>query len=347
MRAALTVLRQAVLIASTSILLMAAAGAQAPPGGAASTAPGAAPKVEIPQPVYDFGTVLEGQPVAHSFRIRNAGGADLVIDHLQTTCGCTAAEPSKKRLKPGEETAVAVTFDTRFQKGRRERTVTAFTNDPKTPRAEMSLQGEVKVEVEARPAEVSFDKIRHGTEDSRAVEVAWLGKGANFRVGKVSNSSPYIKVTETALKDGKPGAMLRVTLLKSMPLGPFDDTIEVATNHQPVQVHVFGRVVGVLALEPAQISFGIVPHGQGVVRILRLTNSGAKTIQVTGISSTNQSVAAKVEPVAAGRVYKITVELRRGTPDGQLRGTLAIRTDYPEQSTLTVPFYGIVGAFQG
>ena len=45
--------------------------------------------------------------------------------------------------------------------------------------------------------------------------------------------------------------------------------------------------------------------------------------------------------------YKITVELRKNTPDGQLRGTLAIHTDDAKQSTLTVPFYGIIGSFEG
>jgi hypothetical protein len=58
-------------------------------------------------------------------------------------------------------------------------------------------------------------------------------------------------------------------------------------------------------------------------------------------------VAAKVDPVTAGKEYKITVELRKGTPDGQLRGQLSIKTDDPQQPLLTVPFYGIVGAFEG
>ncbi len=45
------------------------------------------------------------------------------------------------------------------------------------------------------------------------------------------------------------------------------------------------------------------------------------------------------------RTIKITVQLRRGTPDGQVRGQLEIKTDDPEQQVLNVPFYGIVGQF--
>jgi hypothetical protein len=58
-------------------------------------------------------------------------------------------------------------------------------------------------------------------------------------------------------------------------------------------------------------------------------------------------VAAKVDSVTPGKEYKITVELRKGTPDGELRGALSIKTDNPRQPSLSVPFYGVVGSFKG
>ena len=63
------------------------------------------------------------------------------------------------------------------------------------------------------------------------------------------------------------------------------------------------------------------------------------------ITSNAVAVSASAEPVADGKEYKITVQLRGGTPDGQVRGQLLIKTDDPEQQTLNVPFYGIVGKF--
>jgi len=179
------------------------------------------------------------------------------------------------------------------------------------------------------------------------VTVTYVGKGKDFKIDKISNSSPNIKVMQAALKDGKPGAMLSVTILKSMPVGPFDDSIEIATNRQAILVHVSGHVAGPITVAPAQVSFGIVPHGQGAVRIVRFTRSGARAVQIIDISSSTHSVVAKVDPVTAGTEYKITVELRKGTPDGQLRGQLSIKTDDPQEPLLTVPFYGIVGAFEG
>ncbi len=337
----------AIATATTSVTAQVDPSAKSAKTAQSAPAPANQPKIQVLDPVYDFGTLLSGPAVHHIFKVKNAGGGELIIDHVQTSCGCTAAEPSKKRLKPGEQAEIAVTLDTRFQKGHSERTITVFSNDPRTPQLAMTIKGQLAVEVETRPEEVFFSKVWLGTEETRQVTVTYLGKGKDFKVDKISNSSPNIKVTQAALKDGKPGVILSVTKLKSMPVGPFDDSIEIVTNRQPILVHVSGRVVGDIAVEPAQVSFGIVPHGQGGLRILRLTNSGARAVRISEVSSTNHSVAAKVDPVTPGKEYKITVELRKGTPDGQLRGRLSIKTDDPKEPLVTVPFYGIVGAFEG
>ncbi len=336
-----------------AILLALAAAAGAGPCWAQSSNPAAqaaassGPKAQVVNPVYDFGTVLEGQHVTHSFAIKNLGTKDLILNGVKTSCGCTAAAPSINRVPPGGESQVAVTFDTHFQKGHRERTITVYTNDPATPNALMTLQGNVEVEVEATPADVMFGKVHQGVAMTKEVVISDLVKNAKgFSVGPLSNTSPNIKVSSVPRKDGK-SATLTVTLLKSMPIGQFDDSIDVVNNRHPIQVHVSGIVTGDLTLNPAQVSFGIVPSKQSVVRILRLTNEGSHAVNVLGVSSTDQSVIASVEPVRPGKEYKITVELRKNTPDGQLRGSLAIRTDDAGQSTLSVPFYGIIGSFEG
>ena len=83
------------------------------------------------------------------------------------------------------------------------------------------------------------------------------------------------------------------------------------------------------------------------MRIVRLTNSGLRPVTITGVTSTNPAVVVKSDPITTGKLYKITLELRRGTQDGQLRGQVVIQTDDPEQTSLAVPFYAIVGSFKG
>lgn len=314
--------------------------------GANSAPPGPQPKVLVENPLYDFGSATEATMVNHTFKIKNVGQGRLVISHVKTSCGCTAAKPDKNTLGPGEETEISVGFDTHFQKGHQVRTITAFTNDPSTPEAIMTMQGIVKQEVSATPAEVAFGKVKQGSEVTKEVIVSDLTNRKDpFVVSDVNNSNPAIKVEKINRTDGKPGVLLEVTLTKAMPTGVFDDTVKMTTSRIPLQVSVFGEVTGDLSVAPPQVSFGIVPHGGEATRMVKLTNEGGKPIKVLGITSTAVPVSASAQPIDGSKDYQIIVQLHRGTPDGQIRGQLQIKTDDPEQQVLNVPFYGIVGQF--
>jgi hypothetical protein len=313
-------------------------------GGAS---PGAKASVEAIQPVYDFGTVLNGTQVKHVFKLKNVGSTPLIIGGVQTSCGCTAAKPTRDVVQPGDETDIAATFDTRSDRGPSRRIITVFTNDPAHEQLRLTLKGDVKVQVEVSPSPVAFEKVRHGTSASQQVLLTDAMNDKNFKVVSIGNSDPNIKVTQGPRADGKAGAALTVTLLKTMLAGPFSDTIKVATSRVPVEIVVFGTVLGDLNVTPPQVSFGIVPHHGGAERMVRLVNSGPHAVKITGLSSTNIAVSAAAEPIEPGKEYKITLRLHPDTPDGTLRGMLAIKTDDPNQRDVRVPFYGIVGSFKG
>src|SRR6202046_868529 len=125
------------------------------PGGN-SAPPGHAPKAVPSDPLYDFGSALEGTMVKHTFTIKNTGEGYLDIQGVKTSCGCTTGSPSKTHIAPGETSDLSGTFDTHFQKGHAVRTIVATTNDPDNPQVVMTLQGVVKKQVEAQPNDVSF-----------------------------------------------------------------------------------------------------------------------------------------------------------------------------------------------
>ena len=56
------------------------------------TAPTDRPQIVITPETYDFGDVSQRRgKVYTSFELKNEGGSDLVIDRLETSCGCTFA----------------------------------------------------------------------------------------------------------------------------------------------------------------------------------------------------------------------------------------------------------------
>ena len=87
----------AALLSLTSLM------AQAPAGNA--------PKATIVFDEYefDFGEVEQGK-ATHTFNFVNKGTAPIVLQNVETTCGCTAPNWSKEPVLPGKKGSVTVTF---------------------------------------------------------------------------------------------------------------------------------------------------------------------------------------------------------------------------------------------
>ncbi len=124
-------------------ILLAAAAAVSLAAGAPAQAP--KPRAVFKTTVHDFGTVKQGDVVSYEFAFRNEGGATLVIDKVETTCGCTAALVSEQKIAPGREGRLKATFDTRGYSGRLARYVYLVSNDAESPRRELSLVADIQV----------------------------------------------------------------------------------------------------------------------------------------------------------------------------------------------------------
>ncbi|MBK6678586.1 MAG: DUF1573 domain-containing protein [Ignavibacteriales bacterium] len=86
-------------------------------------------KIKFEKSQHDFGIIKEGIVIDHVFKFTNIGKSDLEIRDIRTSCGCTAASPSKKVFKPGESGELKVSFDSKNRSGRTSRTITLITND--------------------------------------------------------------------------------------------------------------------------------------------------------------------------------------------------------------------------
>lgn len=99
---------------------------------------------------HDFGKIKQGDVVEHEFVFKNEGQAPLVVDKVETTCGCTAALVSAKTVGPGQEGRIKVVFDTRGYAGRLTRYLYLISNDGDKRRRELSLVADIEVPPSAR-----------------------------------------------------------------------------------------------------------------------------------------------------------------------------------------------------
>ena len=103
------------------------------------------PKIEFDTAVFDFGTILQGEQVGTSFTFKNVGSADLIIQKVETSCGCTVPEYDRAPVKPGATGTIRVRFDSDNKEGAQYKTI-KVTSNCKDNIFELVLKGTVKAE---------------------------------------------------------------------------------------------------------------------------------------------------------------------------------------------------------
>ena len=97
-------------------------------GGSVSVKDDNGPKIEFKETEYDFGRVMQGERLNHTFVFTNTGKSDLIISSAHASCGCTTSTPPKAPIKPGETSEIKVTFDSKTKKGPTTSMVTISAN---------------------------------------------------------------------------------------------------------------------------------------------------------------------------------------------------------------------------
>jgi len=131
----------------------------------------AVPVITVDEPVHDFGTVWVGPRLRHSFKITNAGKADLKITKVNTGCGCAVAGQHPKLLKPGESGEFPIVLNTNQVRGRYTKFPTIMSNDPATPRLKLTLKGEVKRRIEVTPPTAYFGAVYGNEPKTRILKI--------------------------------------------------------------------------------------------------------------------------------------------------------------------------------
>ncbi len=101
--------------------------------------------ISYEESTFDFGTVVEGEQVRHTYKFTNTGDQPLILIGVTGSCGCTVPEEWPTHpIQPGESGEIKVVFDSNARVGNVRKNVRVEANtNPSTTSVE--LTGIVKV----------------------------------------------------------------------------------------------------------------------------------------------------------------------------------------------------------
>ncbi|MEL7533201.1 MAG: DUF1573 domain-containing protein [Bacteroidota bacterium] len=86
------------------------------------------PQIRIPEDVYDFGFVDEGELVSHSFRLYNDGPGLWKIEEFLPSCGCTNVKATATEVESGAYIDVSFNLETVGRPGAQQKLIEIFSN---------------------------------------------------------------------------------------------------------------------------------------------------------------------------------------------------------------------------
>ena len=302
------------------------------------------PLIALSTNSYDFGTVAQGTKVVHEFHVTNKGDADLVIERLAASCGCTATQLSAPTIKPGASEKVRVTFDTTGFIGDKTKSVLISSNDTNNPEVTVTLKGKVLSSYTVEPARVDFGEIFPSAPPaSRRKEVTFsVAEGTDLKITKVTSLSKYLVASPVVSSANK--ATVSIEILPTAPQGEFRDRVIFELDggrSASVNVPVSASVKGDLSLNPGTISFGVLQGEAPVERRVQFGNKGQSPISIQSITTSNAAISASMIEVQPGRLGVLVVKVDPRRVSGDLKGTVDMATSHPTEQLLSLNVFGV------
>ena len=131
--------------------------------------------------------------IEHNFLIQNTGTADLEINKVQTTCGCTLAELEKSILQLGESTILKAKLTLAGRDGEIQKPIFIVSNDPENPNFHLVMKGRIGAVFQIMPSTIVLTR---NSEDAPAFATAIVKSEKNelFEILSARTEGEKIKV---------------------------------------------------------------------------------------------------------------------------------------------------------
>lgn len=306
----------------------------------AESGTGTVSRIVCDEAAWDFGQVLQGDLVTHTFRIRNAGSASVRIERVDPSPSCVAVRPPE-RIAPGASANLEVTCDTERRQNRLVDKLVLRSDDPASPRLILQVEGRIEPLLALASRTVELKPAFGGTASDEVRLVGRMSTAARLKIESIDPPGPTAELLAADV-DKPQGVRLSITGAR---VGTMAGQVTFSTGlEKPKEltllysVHVLGSV----SVDPTNPFIDLSAPGSGGVAVH--VTSRRRDFRLNAIRMVAGPFEASAERDDAGRGYVVRVVVREDqVPEEQrgLLGTLRLVSNDPAEPQKDVPIFAL------
>lgn len=312
------------------------------------------PLISVVENEYDFGRLPEGtEEVSHTFRVVNGGKEPLIIQDVQSSCGCTTVKAPKQPLLYRQTGEIGINVALKGGLGPQEFTVAVRSNDPHRPVVTLRIRGYVQGALVVAPSTIEFGEVAAGTSVESQLEVRLPCTDApnpEHRIKLACESGAvHTEMKKKEIIRTHWGRMLlvhyRVSYTVSARPGTIEDAVVVTDTSlgKSARVELHGKIVGRVRVEPETVFLGLVREGQVKPTTVHVSARDGQPLAMREVSSSNEALQVATTETAAGYEISIVPDPAK-IEDSAFSASVLIKTDDALQPVMTIPVIGFRAA---
>lgn len=305
----------------------------------ATPVPGDGPRIRFATPNHDFGRVMGGQTVHHTFVFTNTGTQVLEVTGVRTTCGCTTAGEWSRRVEPGQTGNIPIQLNVGSYSGTVAKSVTVTCNDPTQPNVPLQMQATVWKPIEVTPQFAVLNVTAEAPTNSTVVRIV-NNTEEPLAVFSPESSNPVFGLDLRTLREGKEYELV-VRTVPPLPGGNVAGRITLktsSTNLPVISVSAWANVQQAVVTMPAQLTLSAAPLARTTPLSVSIRNNGTNAMVLTDPTINAKGVDLQLKEIQAGRYFMLLATFPAGfeiAPGEQIQ--ISVKSDHPKFPTITVP----------
>ncbi|MBL8860196.1 MAG: DUF1573 domain-containing protein [Planctomycetes bacterium] len=327
---------------------------------------------------HDFGTVLYGERLRHTFELINREKRALTIKDMLPSCGCTTPRVSyiaadgervtgsNERgqevitIPPGAKVEIEVAVDTTLVETPnldKLSQVRVRTDSDTNPYITLELHLKVIRAFRAVPGKLDLGATPQSAGKSARTDISVCVKGNRSLIRSITHvEGPFTADLQESVAQGEKFWILTATAAPGLPLGPVKGSVTLSTTRDDGEgegaafsVPILAQIVNDIVVNPGVLQLVNVDRARGAemrAELLVLVPGGKIRVLAARLEGTASGelelIANPIDPDDEGRarVHEIVFKAGAALNTADFRGLAVFETDDPNMPRVTVPYAG-------